>query len=311
VSCVSCCCPTSTISVLSLTHAAGKCRVKFPEGCKLAVKDRLLFRYKRYVFDKTKRMVQTGLDELRAAEDIPTYDVSGNQSGIDLVEESAGKEVGLKDSRKVRAKAGRNVENKPGAAALSDVVTPPEGAQLRPEVGRIDTGAGHPIESQQAAPPSDSSTTLPHLSPSAAAAPAGPTTTAPPVQPASPRTEPVTLGPALAPRQAMPSTVSAVPSAPVSVGTESTSIRVGTIESSKAEESTPEQGPGALIAIVKGAFRMEENVRQYAGCAAACGDVQGQLTAPFGKLGKCKVSFPPGTVCVVGETVSIMLPASR
>jgi hypothetical protein len=293
--------------------------VKFPEGCKLAVKDRLLFRYKRYVFDKTKRMVQTGLDELRAAEDIPTYDVSGNQSGIDLVEESEGKEVGLKDSRKVRAKAGRNVENKPGAAALSDVVTSPEGAQLHPEVGRIDTGAGHPIESQQAAPPSDSSTTLPHLSQSAAAAPAEPTTTAPPVQPASPRTEhtiaasscPVTPGTALAPHQAIPSTVSAVPSAPVSVGTESTSIRVGTIESSKAEESTPEQGPGALIAIVKGAFRMEENVRQYAGCAAACGDVQGQLTAPFGKLGKCKVRFPPGTVCGVGETVSIMLPASR
>lgn len=86
---------------------------------------------------------------------------------------------------------------------------------------------------------------------------------------------------------------------------EGTTVRIGVVESSK-----PEEGTDAVVAIVKGAFRMEENVRQFADCVARCGGLEGRVTAPFGKLGKCKVRFPPGSVCEAGASVSIFVPGN-
>jgi hypothetical protein len=47
--------------------------------------------------------------------------------------------------------------------------------------------------------------------------------------------------------------------------------------------------------IVKGAFRMEENVRLYidSECIGPNGE-KGTMIGPFAKMGKCKVSFPEG-----------------
>lgn len=60
--------------------------------------------------------------------------------------------------------------------------------------------------------------------------------------------------------------------------------RQGVVESVK-----PPTG-GEVVAIVKGAFTMEEDIRRYAGTPvvsqAGC---QGELVGPFGKMGKCKV----------------------
>ena len=59
--------------------------------------------------------------------------------------------------------------------------------------------------------------------------------------------------------------------------------------------------------IVRGAFRMEENVRLFSGSAVICaedGQPCGQLTGPFGKLGKCKVQLTRAVA--VGSAVTIL-----
>ena len=62
--------------------------------------------------------------------------------------------------------------------------------------------------------------------------------------------------------------------------------RIGKIESIK---QTPE---GEYVAIVVGAFRMEENIRAFSGSSAS-GEAgqEGVLLGPFAKMGKCKVKF--------------------
>jgi hypothetical protein len=64
-------------------------------------------------------------------------------------------------------------------------------------------------------------------------------------------------------------------------------VRTGTIDSIK---ETPE---GDVVAIVSGAFRMEENIRLFAGSSVvdANGCVVGEMIGPFAKMGKCKVKF--------------------
>jgi hypothetical protein len=87
----------------------------------------------------------------------------------------------------------------------------------------------------------------------------------------------------------------------------------------------------ALIAIVHGAFRMEENIRKLTGAPcrllppsfplpsvpslptqlplSADGNSPdgsaGVLTGPFAKMGKCKVRFPAGSAVAVGGLVEI------
>jgi selenocysteine-specific elongation factor len=82
--------------------------------------------------------------------------------------------------------------------------------------------------------------------------------------------------------------------------------RVGYIESIKAE-GTDEV---AMVAVVRDAFRMEENIKLYADCEVVGPNQEtGILLGPFGKLGKCKVKFPDGTrvSTKVGDAVKINL----
>jgi len=91
--------------------------------------------------------------------------------------------------------------------------------------------------------------------------------------------------------------------------------RTGTIESTKIEDNSE-------IVTIKGAFRMEENIRLYTGAVAVSsvysvgtggsgsdGDSGisgvGSLVGPFGKLGKCKVKFEVGQAGSVGDVVTV------
>jgi hypothetical protein len=82
---------------------------------------------------------------------------------------------------------------------------------------------------------------------------------------------------------------------------------VGKIDSIKVEQ----EGSAAVIAIVEGAFRMEENIRTYAGAKAKgpAGE-SGELLGPFAKMGKCKVRFEAGCSGPVGGEVEILLSSS-
>jgi hypothetical protein len=105
---------------------------------------------------------------------------------------------------------------------------------------------------------------------------------------------------------------------------ESYDLREGTIESSKVEEDVGD-GTKFVQLIVKGAFRMEENIRNHVGApvilpSASGGSIValpgftcsgghiGKLLGPFGKLGKCKVKLTSMDVaCEVGQRVGICI----
>ena len=93
---------------------------------------------------------------------------------------------------------------------------------------------------------------------------------------------------------------------PPELAGEAVQLRCGKIDSLKcelpagvSERAGAAAPPGKKLfeyAIVSGAFRMEENVRAFCAGAVVIGPAgeKGELIAPFGKLGKCKVRFPAG-----------------
>mmetsp|Transcript_6312 Transcript_6312/g.9528 ORF Transcript_6312/g.9528 Transcript_6312/m.9528 type:complete len:1035 (-) Transcript_6312:33-3137(-) len=88
--------------------------------------------------------------------------------------------------------------------------------------------------------------------------------------------------------------------------------RIGTIESLKVVPDSQ-----SVVAIVHGAFSIEENIRQYVGSVATITTIKshslsGELTGPFAKMGKCKVRFDvmdgkPEEAVHVGSSVHIAL----
>ena len=93
-------------------------------------------------------------------------------------------------------------------------------------------------------------------------------------------------------------------------------MRYGTIDSIKTEENH-------LMVIVKDAFRMEENIKDYSTLTddqinpkydvlVKCleGTEGGVLKGPFAKMGKCKVQFPLNAMTSsiqVGDKVEIII----
>lgn len=77
--------------------------------------------------------------------------------------------------------------------------------------------------------------------------------------------------------------------------------RSGIVESVKT-------GPDGVIAIVTQAFKMEENIKNYAGFAVYCNEtVIGEVLGPYAKLGKCKIKVLQEELVKVGDTVSITI----
>jgi len=80
--------------------------------------------------------------------------------------------------------------------------------------------------------------------------------------------------------------------------------RVGRIESIKAESTTDQR---IDCAIIVGAFKMEENIRNFVGNKVYNDNgEEGELVGPFGKLGKCKVRFLSGCSSAVDSIVQIV-----
>jgi selenocysteine-specific elongation factor len=89
--------------------------------------------------------------------------------------------------------------------------------------------------------------------------------------------------------------VSVVSTLPPDLLLKRSEIRRGFAESLK-DPIPVESGPKLFsMVIVAGAFRMEENIREFAGSVVLGPDGQvGELIGPFAKMGKCKVYFKHG-----------------
>ena len=96
-------------------------------------------------------------------------------------------------------------------------------------------------------------------------------------------------------------------------------IREGIIDSLKQETTTAAVDGVSIqiIAIVRDAFRMEENIRTYIGSKVECNTSSaqilyaGELVGPYAKMGKCKVRFPAHFQGMAGDVVTIVLVESN
>jgi len=64
-------------------------------------------------------------------------------------------------------------------------------------------------------------------------------------------------------------------------------------------------------AIVSGFFSPEVNIREKVGFNVICGDEKGVITAPFGKAGKCKVSFEDGVSAPIGSKCQLLISSPK
>ena len=313
--------------------------------------------YCRYMFDKSKRMDQSGLGELRASEEIlpaaplmpqlsttgmPTGP-SGSQSQPGSPERVRGTAAGGSGSdgspsSKARHRSGSSGRTRveEAAAALPAGVTSENAAAG----GAVEAGASLIVSSNAVgaamnptsqlqdnlAPPPAMSCTEPLAEGTSESASSDlpkvtVTSTAPPPVPMpvpifsqfTPYVKPSSLSAAAAPFPAS-ATPTAMLSAVTKIAPETAAtacpagftVREGLIESCKTESAGDTSYDQA---IVKGAFRMEENVKVFVGARVMTSDgKEGQLVAPFGKMGKFKVKFEAGCAGPLESTVFVYIP---
>lgn len=300
------------------------------------------------MFDKSKRMDQSGLAELRETEEIlPAIPLPASINASQSVPGSPRKmpPVGPADSPRSPARERTsNSSNNPvkirsgstGKTRVEETVpvvdaveaTNVNGATKGVAAVSLSTAAVRDKEVSQTPTGSASSVvgaslathnTLVNAEPatSAAAAPPPPASLPVPIssqftpylRPTAAATAPA-LTPAATPTSVQTSTDAVVASAELARGAAPAcppgfTVRTGTIEITKSEtvgHTAQDQ------AIVKGAFRMEENVKLFVGArVVTAGGQEGQLVGAFGKMGKCKVKFE-SSGAAVDSTVFVYVP---
>lgn len=283
--------------------------MKFPQGARVVAGGKLVLRFKRYIYDKTKRMSQAGLFAGTAA-----------AAGVGVTSTDAAATSSLLSEGLSPNESEAHVDTTATASSDPSAQLPLELSQLElqtfdPREGGTNAtkktkGGGTKTVRSKALEPrvAFESTTAP----STAAASGGLV-----VSSGSEKAKPLSPPPVVkAPSEASSAEVitgnrddkssTVIPvsaaaatavtaTAATSVGDAASGVfaqmRRGVIESVKPSPENPQQ----MQAIVNGAFKMEENIKLFTGAAVYSKKSQsqpvGQLIGSFGKLGKCKILF--------------------
>lgn len=252
-------------TIVSSYGTEGKFRIKFVHGAKIKVGDKLIFKFKKYLYDPRKMIRQTLIEgeedreqqralveeQLKEIETEPAVarenEVKSCSEGIQSssMASSTSKKQNLRVQRllaKQKKKEEAEIQQKMIALALQE-----EGKATNLPLRIKDQSNLPTTETQQPSVPavreSEAESVL--------------------------STEPPT----------------ALTFETLIVNFPNEEIRVGKIDSLKSEDAVEH-------AVVSGVFRMEENIRLFVGllCLTETDDV-GELIGPFGKLGKCKIKF--------------------
>jgi hypothetical protein len=314
--------------------ASDKFRIKFPYGVPesaVAVGTKLFLRTKKYFFEKTKSLLQNGIEIEGSDPRVEQQLLLAEPKEFEERKETAAAEG--QDARQTLSQ-----EAAPSLPSHQQISIPePPQPSTSPAAAPPPLPA-HPIH-HTAHTPESTDTPPADPSPEASPAPAHQPVVAPvnlamigvkkkapaPVvkkenpshspavdrKPAPPPSATVPAASILAPPSSAPMAAPApslLPPQPVAApavanfppNCDTGDLRVGTIDTVKAADSAQ---PSELVAVVSGCFRMEENIRLLAprsssrivlssAAGAAGGDpLPAQLLGPFAKLGKCKVQF--------------------
>ena len=274
--------------------SGGNFKVKFLEGVPVTRGSRLTLRFKRYIHDKMRIMAQHGLDEYSKQKAAMIASLAPFTS-------DDGDEVEDKKKSNRQKKAERK-------AAENKLSRPEPSVSIKQTVDDINHSlpvceVKKDIDMQSM---SDGKLNIVCVIDAADTAAVPAAAAAIPVEPMSITTA-IADERGIVPLRMTSSTCPTKPSLDVCAATSdiapSCSLRVGVIESFKSDP-----GSDSVIAIVSGAFTMEEKIRDLAGSPVNIQGhhpITGTLLGPFAKLGKCKVSFPSHSVIATGMSVEI------
>jgi small GTP-binding protein len=265
--------------------SGGNFKVKFSEGVSVAPGSTLTLRFKRYLHDKMKIMAQQGLDEYSKQK---AAAIAASSPFIsDKVEEGEEKKKSNRQ-KKAERKAAENkticrvslvsLEQTPEDTAHSLAAT-----ELDRNIDVHTTGDGK-VKNTSVTADTDVAIAVEPMSNMAAAV----------CEKSKITTVAASICPSPSPLE-KPAASSGIAA--------SCQLRVGLVESFKRD-----LGSDSVIAIVSGAFTMEEKIRDLAGSQAKIHGhhpITGTLLGPFAKLGKCKVSFPLDSTVSIGMSVEI------
>lgn len=261
--------------------SGGNFKVKFSEGVLVSTGSKLTLRFKRYLHEKIKVMAQHGLDEYAehkaaAIAALSPFISENGEDGEGGVEKKSNRQK--KADRKASEKKlliGKSSDSE--KQSMGDATQCPNPSPKYPVPDGLAKGEGkvkveNITDTTAAIGETVSMTKEKYKSPSISTS----------SNPSPPSLE---------------ATRGCAEEAPL------TQQRVGVIESFKSDP-----GSNSVIAIVCGAFTMEEKIRDLAGSPAKISGhypIIGTLLGPFAKLGKCKISFPLDSALAIGMTVEI------
>jgi small GTP-binding protein len=267
--------------------SGGNFKVKFSEGVSVAPGSRLTLRFKRYLHDKMKIMAQQGLDEYSKQRAAAIGALSPFIS--DDGEEGEEKKKSNRQ-KKAERKAAENKLNCPvSSVTLNQTLDDTAHSLTMCEVkSNLDVHVSSEGKLKNTSVTADTDITV-----ALAVEPISNMSTIE-VEKNKINRRATSMCPSKSPL--------VIPAASSGI-TPMCQLRVGVVESCKSD-----LGSDSVIAIVSGAFRMEEKIRDLAGSQAKVHGhhpITGTLLGPFAKLGKCKVSFPLDSMISIGMSVEI------
>ena len=316
--------------------SGGNFRVKFSEGVPVTKGSRLILRFKRYLHDNLKLMAQSGLDEYaqeraKIIADLLQYETEPPDDGKKLSnrqkkaekKELLGRRSLPPDSPSLAVPLSADI----GTAIVPDSSSPPVSTgqnmfvrQVRPVANSNNGNDGNNFQGFTMSPVAlHKSTALHPLGTSIAPIDAHDEAKSMSEntkisltlekqivgasRPSSDKIEMASNQKAITSEMTSGCTSPSISSWSSLTMLPTGAVRIGIIESIKLDSA----GSAAVVAIVVGAFRMEDNIRQYKDAPAHIRgkEISGELSGPWAKLGKCKIVFPLGINVTVGDVVEI------
>jgi selenocysteine-specific elongation factor len=285
-------------TIVSSYGTDGKFRVKFPNGAKISVGGKLIFKYKKFIYQRKDSGNNPEMNQIKRnllqqniefnedqLEEITQEDEEAFQRELDKISLAEVEEKVLFNQQKNSKKKIRNlIKEKRKNENRED--TQPETMQAVSEMSRT---SSENVES----------------------VPLSPASNKPAVNNGQQSTEIASTIPEMEEPEQVLSLNEPVDQSTVrnsfhslSVSNPNQEIRTGKIESIKHESTDP---PFDQI-IVSGAFKMEENIRLYLGAVCITEkDEIGELIGSFGKMGKCKIKISGSCTAPLQSSVKIII----
>jgi selenocysteine-specific elongation factor len=286
-------------TIVSSYGTDGKFRVKFPNGAKISVGGKLIFKYKKFIYQRKDSSNNPETNQIKR--NLLQQNIEFNEDQLEEItqedEEAFQRELDKISLAEVEEKVLFN-QQKNSKKKIKNLIKEKRKNEIREE---SQPETKHPISEIWTSSENIDSVLLSSASNKPAVNNGQQSTEIASTTPEMKEPEPE---PVLSLNEPILQTTNTNSFHSLSVSNPNQEIRTGKIESIKNESTDP---PFDQI-IVSGAFKMEENIRLYLGafCMTEKDEI-GELTGSFGKMGKCKIKIPGNCTAPLQSSVKIII----